>query len=154
LSFIKTPRWKPAQSRQFALCAIARYHQPDHIHLFLTVPPANRRCRRGENPQGDNGEKTVGPVSCASAAAASRGVRAADSGIAILFTDPAFTSKARCQCGQIGLRLKHGCTGNCGCRALGDVNAASNHTLLGERALSPRIDVNRPYVEEARHVGL
>jgi transposase len=80
--------------------------------------------------------------------------KAADSAIATLFTDPAYTSKARSQCGQIGLRVKHGRTGNCGRRAHSDVNAASNHALLGERALSPRVDVNRPYVEEAGHVGL
>jgi transposase len=77
--------------------------------------------------------------------------KAADAGIATLFADPAYTSKACSGCARIGSRVKHCFTCN---RACSDVNAASNHDLPGERALSPRVDVTRAYVEEAGHVGL
>ncbi len=77
--------------------------------------------------------------------------KAAEPGIATVFTDPAYTSKGCSECGQIGLRAKHRFVCKCGRRAHSDVNAASNHARLGERALSPRGDVNRPYVGEISH---
>ena len=77
--------------------------------------------------------------------------KAAEEGIATVFTDPAYTSKGCSECGQIGSRVKHRFTCKCGRRAHSDVNAASNHARLGERALSPRGDVNRPYVGEINH---
>jgi putative transposase len=80
--------------------------------------------------------------------------KAADAGIATQFTVPAYTRKICSECGQIGSRVKECVTCNCGRRPHSDVNAASNHALLGKTALSPRADVNRPYVEEAGHVGL
>jgi putative transposase len=77
--------------------------------------------------------------------------KAAEFGIATVFTDPAYTSKGCSDCGQIGLLVKHRLTGKCGRRARSDVNAASNHARLGEGALSPRGEVNRPDGGECRH---
>jgi transposase len=78
--------------------------------------------------------------------------KAADAGIATPFADPAY-ARACSGCAQIiGSGLKHCFTCNCDGRARSDVNAASNHALLGEK--TPRADVTRPYVEEAHHVGL
>jgi putative transposase len=80
--------------------------------------------------------------------------KAADAGMATQFTVPAYTSKVCSEYGQIGSRVKDCFTCNWGRRPHSDVNAASNHARLGETALSPRADVNRPYVAEAGHVGL
>lgn len=74
--------------------------------------------------------------------------KAAELGIAAIFTDPAYTSRSCSDCGQIGLRVKHHFVCKCGCRAHSDVNAARNHARLGERALSPRGVVSRPDVGE------
>jgi IS605 OrfB family transposase len=77
--------------------------------------------------------------------------KAAEPGIASVFTDPAYTSKGCSDCGQIGLRVKHRFVCKCGRRAHSDVNSARNHARLGERALSPRGEVNRPNVGEISH---
>jgi putative transposase len=80
--------------------------------------------------------------------------KAAGSGIATVFVNPAYSSKACYECGQIGLRVKHSFICNCGRRAHSDVNAASNLARLGERALSPRAVVNRPDVAGMSHARL
>ena len=72
--------------------------------------------------------------------------KAAERGIATVFVNPAYSSKSCNDCGQIGLRVKHRFTCDCGRRAHSDVNAASNLAGRGERALSPRGDVSRPNV--------
>jgi putative transposase len=48
--------------------------------------------------------------------------KAAEFGIATIFTDPAYTSKGCSDCGQIGLRVKHRFVCKCGRRAHSDVN--------------------------------
>jgi transposase len=80
--------------------------------------------------------------------------KAAAFGIATVLDGPACTGKACSQWGRIGSRMTHRFV--CGCaRRASDVNAALNHARLGERALAPRADVKRPYVEEtSHHVGL
>jgi hypothetical protein len=75
-------------------------------------------------------------------------------GLATVFVNPAYSSKACYECGQIGLRVKHSFICNCGRRAHSDVNAASNLARLGERALSPRAVVNRPDVAGMSHARL
>jgi IS605 OrfB family transposase len=80
--------------------------------------------------------------------------KAAEFGIATIFVDPAYTSQTCSGCGEIGLRAKHRFDCKCGRRAHSDVNAASNLARLGESALSPRADVNRPYVAEIEHPSL
>jgi transposase len=79
---------------------------------------------------------------------------AAHTGGAALFADPACISKICTECCQIESQVQRCFPCNCGRRAHSDVNAASNHALLGERAPSPRVDVTRPDVEETGHVGL
>jgi putative transposase len=74
--------------------------------------------------------------------------KAAEFGIIVIFVDPAYTSQTCSGCGEIGLRTKHRFDCKCGRRAHSDVNAASNLARLGESALSPRADVNRPNVAE------
>src|SRR5262245_8184512 len=75
--------------------------------------------------------------------------KAAEYGIAVVFVDPAYTSKTCSHCGSLGSRVKHRFSCDCGRRAHSDVNAARNLARLGERALSPRADVNRPNVGAA-----
>lgn len=77
--------------------------------------------------------------------------KAAEFGIEAIFVNPAYTSQTCSECGQIGLRVKHRFTCDCGCRAHSDVNASSNLARLGESALSLRAAVNRPYVGEISH---
>jgi hypothetical protein len=72
-------------------------------------------------------------------------------GNATIFVDPAYTSQTCSGCGEIGLRAKHRFDRKCGRRAHSDVNAASNRARLGQSALSPRADVDRPYGAEIGH---
>jgi IS605 OrfB family transposase len=80
--------------------------------------------------------------------------KAGEFGIATIFVDPAYTSETCSGCGEIGLRAKHRFDCKCGRRAHSDVNAALNLARLGESALSPRADVNRPNVAEIGHPSL
>jgi len=77
--------------------------------------------------------------------------KAAEHGIAVVFVDPAYTSKSCSSCGQMGSRVRHRFACGCGRRAHSDVNAARNLAWLGESALSPRADVNRPNVGAVSH---
>lgn len=73
--------------------------------------------------------------------------KAKAAGIAVEYTNPAYTSQTCSCCGELGKRSKHRfeCP-HCGLRAHSDLNASRNLARIGETAVSPRAAVNTPDV--------
>ena len=75
-------------------------------------------------------------------------------GITVEYVNPAYSSQACSDCGQLGRRVKHRFECSCGLRAHADLNASRNLARIGETAVSPRAAVNTPDVGRvARHAS-